>query len=81
LELLNEGQKSLSIKKAYSIDDAQLIHGYDSRGYGVVTSNEKLAIKELAENEGVLLDLVYSGRAFYGMLNRINLKSCVRIIK
>ncbi|MDN3664088.1 1-aminocyclopropane-1-carboxylate deaminase/D-cysteine desulfhydrase [Algibacter miyuki] len=71
LELLNEGQKSLSIKKAYSIDDAELIHGYDSKGYGVVTPNEKLAIKELAENEGILLDPVYSGRAFYGMLDHI----------
>ncbi|WP_369450413.1 pyridoxal-phosphate dependent enzyme [Algibacter lectus] len=71
LELLKEGQKSLRIKKTYSIDDARLIHGYDSKGYGVVTSNEKSAIKELAENEGILLDPVYSGRAFYGMLDHI----------
>ncbi|MFB9106675.1 hypothetical protein ACFFU1_17335, partial [Algibacter miyuki] len=33
--------------------------------------NLKLAIKELAENEGILLDPVYSGRAFYGMLDYI----------
>ncbi|WP_405290999.1 1-aminocyclopropane-1-carboxylate deaminase/D-cysteine desulfhydrase [Algibacter sp. Ld11] len=71
LELLKEGQKSLRIKKTYSIDDARLIHGYDSEGYGVVTSNEKSSIKELAENEGILLDPVYSGRAFYGMLDHI----------
>ena len=48
-----------------------MIHGYHSKRYGVVTPNEKLAIKELAENEGVLLDPVYSGRAFYGMLDHI----------
>src|SRR5690606_28284937 len=46
LKLLLEGQKTLAIKKVYTIEDAILIRGYDSEGYGVVTSNEKNAIKE-----------------------------------
>ena len=62
------------IEKAYSIEDAKLIRGYDSKGYGVVTSNERHAIKELAQNEGILLDPVYSGRAFYGMLDHLENK-------
>ncbi|MFD0836656.1 D-cysteine desulfhydrase family protein [Mariniflexile aquimaris] len=74
LELLFEGQKALSIQKSYSINDATLIRGYDSQGYGVVTSNEKHAIKELAHSEGVLLDPVYTGRAFYGMLDHLKNK-------
>lgn len=74
LELLLEGQKTLGIEKAYTIEDATLIRGYDSEGYGVVTSNEKNAIKELAYSEGILLDPVYSGRAFYGMLNHLENK-------
>ncbi|WP_372754370.1 D-cysteine desulfhydrase family protein [Mariniflexile sp.] len=71
LELLFEGQKALGIQKSYSINDATLIRGYDSQGYGIVTSNEKHAIKELAHSEGVLLDPVYTGRAFYGMLDHL----------
>jgi len=74
LELLFEGQKALGIEKTYSIEDAKLIRGYDSQGYGVVTSNERHAIKELAQNEGILLDPVYSGRAFYGMLDHLENK-------
>lgn len=74
LELLFEGQKTLGIEKTYSIKDAKLIRGYDSQGYGVVTSNERHAIKELAQNEGILLDPVYSGRAFYGMLDHLENK-------
>ncbi len=72
LGILKEGQKSLKINKAYSIDDAKLIRDYDNPGYGVITINEKKAIKELAQNEGILLDPVYSGRAFYGMLDHLN---------
>jgi D-cysteine desulfhydrase family pyridoxal phosphate-dependent enzyme len=74
LELLLEGQKTLGIEKIYTIEDATLIRGYDSQGYGVVTSNERNAIKELAHNEGILLDPVYSGRAFYGMLDHLENK-------
>ena len=71
LELLLKGQKTLGIDKKYTIEDATLIRGYDSQGYGVVISNERNAIKELAHSEGVLLDPVYSGRAFYGMLDHL----------
>ena len=71
LELLHQGQKELNIQKNYSINDAKLIRDYDEPGYGVITKNEKMAIKQLAQKEGILLDPVYSGRAFYGMLDHL----------
>lgn len=69
LEILHQGQKELNIQKTYSIRDATLIRDYDKPGYGVITKNEKMAIKQLAQTEGILLDPVYSGRAFYGMID------------
>ena len=39
-----------------------------------MTSNEISAINELALNEGILLDPVYTGRAFYGMLDCLKKK-------
>ncbi len=74
LELLFEGKQSLGIDKEYTIDDVKLIRGYDTAGYGVVTKNERNAIKVLAQSEGILLDPVYSGRAFYGMLDHLDKK-------
>jgi D-cysteine desulfhydrase len=71
LEILNQGQKELGIKKVYSIKDATLIRDYDKPGYGVITQNEKMSIKQLAQSEGILLDPVYSGRAFYGMIDHL----------
>ncbi len=49
------------------IEDIPLIKGYNSSGYGTVTTHEKEAIKVMAHEEGILLDPVYTGRAFYGM--------------
>lgn len=68
-DLVNEGKEKLNLKNAFNFEDGKLITGYDKLGYGVVSENEKDAIKELAANEGVLLDPVYSGRAFYGMVD------------
>ena len=36
-----------------------------------MTANEREAINELAQSEGILLDPVYSARAFYGMLDHL----------
>jgi D-cysteine desulfhydrase len=44
-----------------------IIKDYNQADYGVVTGNERHAINLLAKEEGILLDPVYTGRAFYGM--------------
>ncbi|HMS32904.1 MAG TPA: D-cysteine desulfhydrase family protein [Ignavibacteria bacterium] len=74
LNILNNGADLLNIKKEFSAADVKLIRGYDSPGYGVVTGNESSAIKQIAESEGILLDPVYTGRAFYAMLDHLEKK-------
>lgn len=74
LNILNNGADLLKIKKEFSAADVKLIRGYDSPGYGVVTESETSAIKQLAESEGILIDPVYTGRAFYAMLDHLDRK-------
>ena len=69
LNVLSDGKRILGIQKNYQIEDIPLVKDYDKAGYGVVTENEIFAIKELATTEGVLLDPVYTARAFNGMLD------------
>lgn len=71
LQLLMEGKSKLNLDTEYSTKNAELIRDYDTLGYGVISENEKSAIKTLALKEGILLDPVYSGRAFYGMIDHI----------
>jgi D-cysteine desulfhydrase family pyridoxal phosphate-dependent enzyme len=71
-KLVNEGKHLLKIKKEYRLADVKINNDYNEAGYGVITENEKTAIKELAKSEGILLDPVYTGRAFYAMLDYLN---------
>ena len=71
LHLVNEGKLLLNMNKEYTFDEVKINNEYNSEGYGVITKNETEAIKELAKNEGILLDPVYTGRAFYAMMDYI----------
>lgn len=44
---------------------------YLGAGYGVVGDPERQALRLLAREEGIILDPVYSGRAFAGLLGLI----------
>ncbi len=74
LNIIKEGSKKLKIKNNIQLADIYLNRDYDKDGYGVVTTNETEAINALATNEGILLDPVYTGRAFYGMLDFLKKK-------
>lgn len=72
LQIVTEGQKILSINKRFLPADIFLDKDYNDAGYGVITEDERFAVEELAMTEGILLDPVYTGRAFYGMLDSLD---------
>jgi D-cysteine desulfhydrase len=51
--------------------DIEIIDGYVGRGYGKAGSQELSFIREVARSEGILLDPVYTGKAFYGMSQEV----------
>lgn len=67
-ELLREGKDNLKLQKTFSKQDVPLIRDFNKAGYGVITDKEKEAISTLARLEGIILDPVYTARAFYGMM-------------
>ncbi len=69
IDLCNEGSKVLNENLTFSPKDVESVKGYDEAGYGVLTDNERSAIYELATTEGIILDPVYTARAFYAMTN------------
>lgn len=48
-------------------DDIEIIDGYVGPGYAQADEAELALIRDMARREGILLDPVYSGKAFYGM--------------
>ncbi|RQD69097.1 MAG: D-cysteine desulfhydrase family protein [Tindallia sp. MSAO_Bac2] len=49
----------------------QLIDGYVGRGYALNTSEEMAFIEYIAQKEGIILDPVYTGKAFRGLVEEI----------
>ena len=83
LHIINEGKLLLNIKKEYTLEDVKIDNDYNEAGYGIITKNEKDALKELAKGEGILLDPVYTGRAAGGLLDLIRngfLKKSSRVL-
>ncbi len=74
LELCAEAAPALGINTVFRESDVELIKGYDEAGYGVVSGQERQAIHELAQMEGILLDPVYTGRAFFAMTDFLDNK-------
>ncbi|MEE4244311.1 MAG: D-cysteine desulfhydrase family protein [Kangiellaceae bacterium] len=71
LELTNTTAESLDLKARYCPEDIVLNDNYIGGGYGVVGELEKEAIQLVAQHEAILLDPVYTGRAFGGMIDMI----------
>ena len=51
--------------------DIKVIYGYTGGGYGVVSNLEREAIRLMARSEGIILDPVYTGRAFGALVDLI----------
>jgi L-cysteate sulfo-lyase len=54
-----------------SDDCIEVIGGYVGQGYGIPTDAMKEAVRLLASKEGILLDPVYTGKAFAGLIDMV----------
>jgi len=61
----------LGLAHTFAPEDFAVDDGYLGGGYGVVGDLERGAVRALACAEGILLDPVYTGRAFGGLLDLI----------
>lgn len=51
--------------------DIAIVDGYVGRGYAKSRPEELALVRELARREGLLVDPVYTGKAFYGMTREL----------
>lgn len=52
-------------------DDIEIVDGYVGRGYALSRPEEIRWIAEVARTEGLVLDPVYTGKAFFGMVSEL----------
>ncbi|MGO8694419.1 MAG: D-cysteine desulfhydrase family protein [Rectinemataceae bacterium] len=71
LELAGETASAVAPGEHFSPEDVLLKSDYVGGGYGVVGEPERRAVRLMAEKEGILLDPVYTGRAFGALMDLI----------
>ena len=69
--LANDTAAYLNLALEFTPDDIIVNDDYLGGGYGVMGDLERRAIRTLAKTEGLMLDPVYTGRAFGGLLDLI----------
>jgi D-cysteine desulfhydrase len=78
LNLANETSQFIEIEKRFMNEEIILRNDYVGEGYGIVGELERKAIKLLASKEGILVDPVYTGRTFGGLIDMLENKEFVK---
>lgn len=65
LKLLGQEETPIASKELHIVSDCY------GAGYGIPLPEANRAVRLLAKEEGILVDPVYSGKAFYGMLRHL----------
>ncbi len=69
--IANSCAEYIGFDTCFNPDDVKIVYGFAGEGYGVVGDLEREAICLMARKEGILLDPVYAGRAFGGLIQLI----------
>ncbi|WP_432404737.1 D-cysteine desulfhydrase family protein [Wukongibacter sp. M2B1] len=69
--LMDESHKYMEENISCSKDDINIIDDYVGEGYGKTTDEQIKFIIEVARKEGIMLDTVYTGKAFYGLIQEL----------
>ncbi len=73
-ELSNKTSLRLGLTEKFVESDFTVVYDYLGKGYGVVGDPEREAVRMAAGYEAILLDPVYTGRAFGAMIDMIRKK-------
>jgi D-cysteine desulfhydrase len=71
LEKAKSAAELLDLRKTLTQDDVNVNGDHRGEGYGIPTPGMLAAVRLMAEREGLLLDPVYSGKAFAGLIAEI----------
>ncbi|HEY5894963.1 MAG TPA: D-cysteine desulfhydrase family protein [Chthoniobacterales bacterium] len=70
-QIANECAIYIGADERLTRDGIRVVYGYTGAGYGIVGDLEREAIRLMARHEGILLDPVYTGRAFGALVDSI----------
>ena len=69
--LIQEGARLLALDPGQAERRIDIDDHYIGEGYAIVNEADREAVRLMARHEGILLDPVYTGRSFAGLLDLI----------
>ncbi|NOQ41179.1 MAG: pyridoxal-phosphate dependent enzyme [Desulfuromusa sp.] len=69
--IINDFQDRYLEQPLVTTADIEILDGYVGKGYALSQPQELEAIRDLARLEGVVLDPVYTGKAYYAMISEL----------
>jgi len=69
--IINDFQDRYLKQPIVTTADIEILDGYVGQGYALSQAQELEAIRDLARLEGVVLDPVYTGKAYYAMISEL----------
>lgn len=78
-EICNNAIKRFNLKCKIDNDDINLTDGFVGEGYGIPYPEEIETIRNIAK-KGIILEPVYTGKAFYGMVEELKYKKYKKVI-
>ncbi len=69
--IVNESLGLLDLLPSVEAEDIHIVDGYAGLGYALSQPEEIEFIREFAKTEGIILDPVYTGKAFRGLVSEI----------
>jgi len=69
--IANAAAEVMGVSVRMSADEFSVEYGYLGKGYGVVGPSEQKALSLMAKQEGIILDPVYTGRAFGALIDMV----------
>ncbi len=69
--ILKESNSYLTENQNFSLDEIEIIEGYQGAGYSIAADEDIEFIKEIAKNEGMVLDHVYNAKALRGFVTEL----------
>ena len=71
-ELMRLTKEKFKLEVNFEKEEIKIINGYVGKGYAKSKREELDLIKNVAENTGIILDPVYTGKAMYGLLEELS---------
>ncbi len=71
LAIAQQTEQALGLDSEITAEDLIVSEDYIQDGYGIVNRDVTLAVRTMAETEGIFLDPVYTGKAFMALLDLV----------